>query len=241
MMGTLHLNVVALLLGLTGCGFSAATDVTGSDTGAGTLSSTTAGSSSGGSGGGGTSGTTGSSSTTSFVDVDGDGVSPDDGDCDDRDADVFPGQIDTCDGVDSDCDGEIDEDAEDWTEPAEPGAAVELDPPTVDPEQLVEGLLYSDLDVDVYAFELEDHWSSLYTLDITLDNIPTDATYRLTVEPPGGNTAVEYGTGRIGVTFDDEVWDDTDAGWWTVTVDSLGGADCSQSYWLEIVFDDDWF
>src|SRR4051794_24308943 len=41
-----------------------------------------------------------------IVDVDADGVSPDDGDCDDTDPLVYPGAVDAlCDGVDADCDG----------------------------------------------------------------------------------------------------------------------------------------
>lgn len=42
------------------------------------------------------------------VDGDGDGVDPRDGDCDDADADVFPGAVEVCDGNDDDCDGTTD-------------------------------------------------------------------------------------------------------------------------------------
>ena len=38
------------------------------------------------------------------------GYVPDDSDCDDTSADTFPGADEYCDGVDSDCDGEVDED-----------------------------------------------------------------------------------------------------------------------------------
>lgn len=49
------------------------------------------------------------------VDADGDGFSVDAGDCDDTRADVAPGAEDTCDGVDQDCDGDVDEDgAQAW-------------------------------------------------------------------------------------------------------------------------------
>ena len=52
------------------------------------------------------------------VDSDGDGYSIANGDCADSDANIFPGQIDICDGVDNDCDEIIDEDAnEDSWEP----------------------------------------------------------------------------------------------------------------------------
>jgi len=54
------------------------------------------------------SGETGSAVT----DLDGDGV-PDDEDCDDADADVYPGADELCDGEDQDCDGQVDEQAVD--------------------------------------------------------------------------------------------------------------------------------
>jgi len=43
-------------------------------------------------------------------DLDGDGQTVDDGDCDDRDADTGPGAPERADGRDNDCDGDIDED-----------------------------------------------------------------------------------------------------------------------------------
>ena len=42
-------------------------------------------------------------------DQDGDGFSQGQGDCDDSDANVFPGQIETLNSIDDDCDGDIDE------------------------------------------------------------------------------------------------------------------------------------
>ena len=63
--------------------------------------------------------------TTSFVDEDGDGygdpdqpleacgtaegASPNANDCDDRNADIFPGAAEVCNGIDEDCDDEVDE------------------------------------------------------------------------------------------------------------------------------------
>ncbi|MDF1551505.1 MAG: MopE-related protein [Deferrisomatales bacterium] len=44
------------------------------------------------------------------MDDDGDGLTENEGDCDDADAAVHPGAAETCDGVDNDCDGAVDED-----------------------------------------------------------------------------------------------------------------------------------
>lgn len=48
--------------------------------------------------------------TPSIGDEDEDGVSPAEGDCDDEDGSVFPGNPEACDGKDNDCDGEIPDD-----------------------------------------------------------------------------------------------------------------------------------
>ncbi|MBU0606397.1 MAG: putative metal-binding motif-containing protein, partial [Armatimonadetes bacterium] len=49
-------------------------------------------------------------SDPSFLDADGDGYDSD-VDCDDGDATVYPDAPELCNGVDDDCDGEVDEDA----------------------------------------------------------------------------------------------------------------------------------
>ena len=46
---------------------------------------------------------------SAYTDDDGDGYTEDEGDCNDADPDVAPNQAEECNGVDDDCDGEIDE------------------------------------------------------------------------------------------------------------------------------------
>ena len=51
---------------------------------------------------------------STYVDADGDG-SPECVDCDDTDADRRPGRTEVCDGIDNDCNGDVDDDADDAT------------------------------------------------------------------------------------------------------------------------------
>lgn len=65
-------------------------------------------------------------------DDDGDGFSPDDGDCDDNNPDVYPGAPEFCDGVDNDCDGLVDD---------------------ADPQVSANFFFYRDADFDGYGDE----------------------------------------------------------------------------------------
>ena len=142
------------------------------------------------------------------VDDDGDGYTENEGDCNDDNAARYPGLTDLCDGIDNDCDDEIDEDAyiDDWNEPDDANTVIELTSPTKDYEQRVEGLLYSDEDVDTYSFEMPDGLD-IFRLTVELSYVPDDATYRLTVEHRDINGLVQtaQGSDEISVVFEDRI------------------------------------
>ncbi len=52
---------------------------------------------------------TGPDTWAEFVDADGDGITEADGDCDDEDPEVFPGNVESCNGTDDNCNGMTDE------------------------------------------------------------------------------------------------------------------------------------
>jgi hypothetical protein len=104
-----NLVLVAAVV-MVGCGGSG---VSVGGTGGGHHGTGGAGAGNGGNGGsgagtGGNGGSGAGGGTQNCVDADGDGVSTCAGDCDDNNKDVYPGAMETQNGVDDDCDGKVD-------------------------------------------------------------------------------------------------------------------------------------
>lgn len=178
-------------------------------------------------------------------DDDGDGYTENEGDCDDTNSSVYPGAEDTCDGFDSDCDGDKDEDSvsDDPNEPndTEPVSIGNLDDSS---DLSVVGILHNDDDVDRYSFYVPDSTWSNFSLTMTLANIPSDATYMMTfsrLSSDGSENLGEveqvFGTGTQVIVFNDNFDGTEDGGVYEVAIEAIAGADCAASYLLNVVFD----
>ncbi len=121
-------------------------------------------------------------------DMDEDGISFCDGDCDDFDPNVHPGMPEVCDGVDNNCNGQVDEGfLDDYESNDSMLQAYDLgdqdgDDPS-DPATLtLYGSIHSPDDVDWYHFWLEDDFAigvDQFYLTVRLTDIPPGTNYDL--------------------------------------------------------------
>ena len=252
--------LVTTLLALTlGCDWSAATK-TLEDTGDGTEErlltdedtssdgggpSGPGGDNGGDSGGDNGGGDGGDDTGTAPTDLDGDGYSVEEGDCDDEDERVNPGALDDCDGWDEDCDDEVDEDA--WQADAyEPnddwGEAVQLGSLDENPVHSLTGYLHNSDDVDRYQATINDEDWDFFAVYMTLSDIPDDATYRLTVYKQNGSDWDEFGSvyqtgGTLEAYFEDQFLVD-DGGTFQLVVSADSDPPCDRTYQLDILHDE---
>ncbi len=168
-------------------------------------------------------------------DRDGDGYS--DMDCNDEDPFVNPGEYDLCDGIDNDCDGQMDEDAI-WDE--------DEDFPIYDLGEVyggdvvsISGLLYPEYDTDIYRFSIQDGLFGWFFIDALLDSVSEFADVSLAlVRLREGELGIyeevievdSYGHGESEfVSYPGQAFHD-DSGTYQLIVQTLSGADCEAPY-----------
>jgi hypothetical protein len=224
-----------ILLLLAGCEFGASTKVLG-DTGPGSSDQD-----SGGQTGAGNSDDTGDTSGlhASDIDDDGDGHTENEGDCDDTDPAVHPGLVDDCDGVDSDCDGVVDNDAVD-ADPYEPNDTVDFEVGELELGDVFAGaaFLHDGADTDRFSFNFEDATFDFFTLTVDLEWGAGDVMYIMTVQNTDTGELLFNGfstSGERAVRFElgDSIGS-ADGGQFRVSIGSDGSASCLDGYSLRI-------
>jgi len=175
----------------------------------------------------------------SDVDDDGDGVTENEGDCDDADDQVHPGVVDDCDGQDSDCDGTVDDDAVD-ADPYEPNDTVDFDIGQLESDDVFEGsaFLHDGADSDRFSFSFEDTTWDFFTLEIDLSWAVDDVLYVMTIEniDTGEILYNSFSTsGERTLHFEEgDTFGSADGGNYRVTISSDGSATCLHGYDLSI-------
>jgi hypothetical protein len=195
-------------------------------------------------------------------DADGDGWTPNEGDCDDDDGAISPGATEACDDIDNDCDGEINEGMGDGYEPNE---LIPTDLGHMEADsfcaysigylsgsadiQIVSGTIHNPDDVDSFVFTTtDDVFDCLdepgYGIQISLTGIPAGHNYALDLYWNGGGGALvsssdtSYNANEY-VNFEGSysvTGDGDDGGEFEIVVSPSAGSGygCSGSYTLEV-------
>jgi len=163
-------------------------------------------------------------------------------DCEDDDPTILPGVLDDCDGTDSDCDGVIDDDAK-WDDPYEPNdteaSAYFIGDMDMGEGGFVSAFIHNESDLDVFTFDYEPSfsWPALGGLQFVLYGVPHGVTYRMDLTYPSGDTETEFSDAGGSLVLELGGEFDSEAGMYFVSISTLGGADCSESYDLSV----EWF
>ena len=183
--------------------------------------------------------------TEPVSDIDGDGFSVEDGDCDDNNPLIYPTMTDDCDDIDNDCDGTIDENAIGaMYEPNDtPWNGYFLGDYSAGEYTEVQGLITTENDVDIYEFFLEDGWFDDFGVDFELHAIGIQADFAIElwlIENYSGQTEESLLTvnnlnsgGLERGDFEGD-WLVDDTGYYEFRVYTISGAGCDAHYQLDI-------
>jgi len=171
-------------------------------------------------------------------DVDADGVTTDEGDCDDLNAAAFPGAADdTCDGVDNDCDGVPDQ-----------GSLVDEPMPdlgdvTNKSETQILPYLFPNGDEDVIRFFVKDETFGYFDVEVWAYEVPKDVDVKLAlywVEDPNGKDqglvvqADDLGPGGMEFINHGGSIGPDDGGWYEAVVSATSGSSCSSPIQIQL-------
>jgi hypothetical protein len=177
------------------------------------------------------------------LDGDGDGYDISE-DCNDYSSQIYPGAIDdSCDGIDQNCDGVLDEG---WNgDEYEPNDSSSYDLGTLydgGSFSNISGYITDPSDVDTFSFYYEDGWGLGFGLQIDLNPIPNQVDLVLTlnhIDRSGKDTLISSVNakgmgGNESITFE-ESYNNDETGTFIVRVFSTSGSTCTQNYKLSIV------
>ena len=178
-------------------------------------------------------------------DADGDGFTESEGDCDDTLEIVYPGAWDDCDGLDNNCDGQIDEFApQDSYEPNDT-YAYNIGMFDHTGSGYILGSLHDSQDEDHFQFYISDDWWEPFEIDVSLYALSSNVDYVLElwhISDVNGNYAGlievsdigEFGGNerivRSGIPLID------DSGWYEIVVYTSSGGGCDADYEIELDF-----
>ena len=181
-------------------------------------------------------------------DADGDGYTVAQGDCNDGEPSVYPGApTDTCDGLDNDCDGTVDEDSSSDVWETNDSSASYLGDLTGSGQTLISGNLHNEDDIDRYQFRVSDGIADWFYMEGWLYGVPRSANYKLElewIENEGGawqglvDSSDTSGNGGFEFVENGGSTGTDDGGLYELRVISVSGASCSLPYLIQLLVGD---